>query len=145
MQPIHAIADRTVADTHWGERCKHAYAWRSMLDAGVTLALGTDAPVERIEPLLNLRAATTRRGQSDEPSGAWYPEQCLSMEQAIHAYTRGSAAAERAAGRRGMLSAGMDADLVVLAPDPFVLDLDALCESQVELTMVGGHITFEHT
>jgi predicted amidohydrolase YtcJ len=143
MQPIHATADWRAADAHWGERSRHAYAWRSLLDAGAGLAFGTDAPVERLEPLASLYAATTRREPTGEPAGGWYPAQCLSLEEAVRAYTTGSAAAERASARRGTLSAGKDADLVVLSADPFVLESDALLSTRIELTMVGGRITFE--
>jgi predicted amidohydrolase YtcJ len=143
MQPIHATADWQVADQHWGERSRHAYAWRDLLDARATLAFGTDAPVEDLEPLHSLFAATTRREVSGEPADGWYPRQRLSLQEAVLAYTRGSALAERAAGRRGSLAAGMDADLVVLKPDPFELPPEALRETRVVTTMVGGRITFE--
>jgi len=143
MQPIHATADWRAADAHWGARSRYAYAWRSLLDAGAGLAFGTDAPVERLEPLVSLYAATTRQDAHGEPAGGWYPAQCLSLEEAVRAYTAGSAAAERASARRGTLSAGKDADLVVLSADPFRLPLEALLSIQVELTMAGGCITFE--
>jgi predicted amidohydrolase YtcJ len=142
MQPIHAAADWRTADAHWGARSHHGYAWRSLLDAGATLAFGTDAPVERIEPLLNLYAATTRHDLNGEPQGGWYPEQRISLPEAVRAYTYGSAIAERAADRRGSLSIGKDADLVVLEPDPFTRDVD-LREVRVVMTMVGGRIVYE--
>jgi predicted amidohydrolase YtcJ len=143
MQPIHATADWRTADAHWGHRSRHGYAWRSLLDAGVRLAFGTDAPVEHIEPLASLYAATTRLDPHGEPAGGWYPAQRLSLEDAVRAYTSGSADAERASARRGSLAPGKDADLVVLSPDPFPLPADALRSTRVELTMVGGRITFE--
>jgi predicted amidohydrolase YtcJ len=142
MQPIHAAADWRTADAHWGERSRFGYAWRTLLDAGATLAFGTDAPVERIEPLLTLYAATTRRDLQGEPPGGWYPAQRISVAQAVAAYTLGSARAEHASHRRGMLRIGMDADLVVLEPDPFSLPADALRDVRVALTMVGGRIVF---
>jgi predicted amidohydrolase YtcJ len=143
MQPNHATADWRAADAHWGARVSHGYAWRDFLRAGVQLAFGTDAPVESIEPLKNLYAATTRRDQGGEPAGGWYPQQCLSLEEAVRVYTVGSAIAERAAERRGRLAEGLDADLVVLSPDPFLQPPDALLATRVALTMVGGRITFE--
>jgi predicted amidohydrolase YtcJ len=135
MQPSHAVADRHTADRHWGARAEHGYAWRAVLDAGATLAFGTDAPVESIEPLFSLHAATTR--------GGWYAEQALTLEEAVRAYTLGSAMAERASQRRGRLTRGMDADLVVLSCDPFVEEADALLETRVDLTVVSGRITFQ--
>jgi predicted amidohydrolase YtcJ len=112
-----------------------------LLQAGATLAFGTDAPVESIEPLVSLHAATTRRDTSGEPANGWYPQERLTLEEAVRAYTRGAAAAEGALARRGMLSAGMDADLVVLDRDPFAAD--DIGQIRVALTMVGGRITFE--
>lgn len=144
MQPIHAVADWRVADEQWGDRARHAYAWRSLQDDGARLAFGTDAPVESIEPLHSLYAAVARREPgSREPEGGWYVEQAVSLEEAIRAYSMGSAAAERGLGRRGMLSPGMDADLVVLRPDPIGQPSEALLETSVELTMVGGRITYD--
>src|SRR5258708_7157122 len=143
MQPIHATADWRAADAHWGARSQHAYAWRAVLDAGAGLAFGTDAPVERIEPLASLYAATTRLDPNGQPAGGWYPGQRLSLEEAVRAYTAGSAAVERASVRRGSLAPGKDADLVVLSPDPFSEPAEALLATRVELTMVGGAITFE--
>jgi predicted amidohydrolase YtcJ len=143
MQPIHATSDWRAADAHWGARSRHGYAWRDLLLAGAELAFGTDAPVEPIEPLTSLYAAITRQDARDEPADGWYAHQRLSLEEAVRAYTAGSAAAERASERRGRLAAGKDADLVVLAPDPFPLDPSALRETRVALTVVNGQITFE--
>ena len=143
MQPIHAIADWRAADAHWGERARYGYAWRSLLDAGARLAFGTDAPVERLEPLASLHAAATRRGLDDLPPAGWYSEQRITLSEAVRAYTLGSARAERALDRRGSLSKGKDADLVVLRPDPFGLEPDALRDTRIALTMVGGRIVHE--
>jgi predicted amidohydrolase YtcJ len=145
MQPMHAVADWRTAEAHWGARSRHGYAWRALIGAGARLAFGTDAPVERIDPLASLYAATTRLDPGGEPPGGWYPQQRLTLEEAVRAYTLGSAVAERASERRGSLSPGHDADLVVLAPDPFLHadEPDALLQTRVELTMVGGRITFE--
>jgi predicted amidohydrolase YtcJ len=143
MQPIHATSDWRAADTHWGPRARHGYAWQTLLGAGALLAFGTDAPVERLEPLASLYAAVTRQDQHGAPAGGWYPEQRLTLDAAVRAYTSGSAAAERASQRRGHLALGNDADVVVLAPDPFPLDPETLRETRVDLTMVGGRITFE--
>jgi predicted amidohydrolase YtcJ len=143
MQPIHATADWRTADAHWGGRARHGYAWRDLQRAGAVLAFGTDAPVERLEPLKNLYAATTRIDPHGQPPGGWYPEQCLSLEEAVRAYTLGAAIAERARNRRGSLVAGKDADFVVLSPDPFGRPPEALRETSVSMTVVGGRVTFE--
>ena len=117
MQPVHAPADRVLADRWWGSRCRYAYAWRSVLDAGVALAFGSDAPVESADPIQGLFAACARRDAEGEPPLGWYPEQRLSLEEALGAYTVGAA---RAIGRPalGTLAVGCWADLVVLDGDP---------------------------
>jgi predicted amidohydrolase YtcJ len=143
MQPIHAIADWRTADTHWGARARHGYAWRALLDAGATLAFGTDAPVERLEPLASLHAAVTRQTPDGQPAGGWYPHQRVSLEEGVRAYTAGSAVAERASERRGSLKVGNDADLVVLGPDPFGRAPEVLAETRVEVTVVAGRIVYE--
>lgn len=143
MQPIHAAADWRAADAHWGQRCRHAYAWRDLLESGATLAFGTDAPVEAMEPLENLSAATTRVDPSGEPANGWYPEQRLPLHDAVKAYTLGSATAERA-NSRGALRVNNDADFVVLSLDPFQLPPEALRETRVELTVVGGKTVFQN-
>ena len=143
MQPSHAVSDWRVADAHWGGRARHGYAWRTLLAAGACLAFGTDAPVERIEPLPSLQAAVTRRDAEGQPPGGWYPEERLSLLDAVRAYTLGAARAGRADHRRGSLSVGKDADLVVLSADPFAIEPDQLLEVRVELTMVGGRIVYQ--
>jgi predicted amidohydrolase YtcJ len=143
MQPIHAVSDWRAADEHWGRRARHGYAWRSLLEAGAPLAFGTDAPVERIEPLHGLHAAVTRQDPDGQPEGGWYPEQRLNLAQAIRAYTLGSVQAEQAAGERGSLAVGKLADLVVLSLDPFAHGPDALLEAQVDMTVVGGRVVHE--
>jgi predicted amidohydrolase YtcJ len=140
MQPIHAVGDWRAADALWGARAGFGYAWRSLLDAGALLAFGTDAPIEPIEPLRSLHAAVTRQEPSGEPAGGWYPEQRLSLAEAIRAYTVGAVQAERGLGSRGTLTSGKLADLVVLSRDPFAVEPAALLETNVDVTMVGGRI-----
>jgi predicted amidohydrolase YtcJ len=143
MQPSHAVSDWRVADAHWGARARNGYAWRTLLRSGARLAFGTDAPVERIEPLPSLHAAVTRQDAHGEPAGGWYPDERLGLLEAVHAYTLGSAQAGRADDRRGSLSIGKDADLVVLSVDPFAIPPDQLLDVQVDLTMVGGRIVYQ--
>lgn len=145
MQPIHATSDMEMADRHWGRRARHAYAWRSLIDAGATLAFGTDAPVERIEPLHSLYAAVTRQRENGEPSGGWYPEQCLTLAEAVRAYTHGSAIAGGFERDQGELTPGMLADFVVLADDVFSAPPETLLRTRVEITAIGGEIAFERS
>ncbi|MGE5250506.1 MAG: amidohydrolase [Bacteroidota bacterium] len=139
MQPIHATSDMPAADRYWGERSALAYAWRAQLDHGAHLAFGSDAPVESPNPFLGLHAAVTRRRADGSPGpDGWYPEQKLSLAEALDAYTRGPAFAANAEQRLGRLAPGFLADLIVLERDPFTCDPDELLALRPAGTMVDG-------
>jgi hypothetical protein len=102
MQPTHCITDKRFAEKRIGlERCKGAYAWQRLLDAGVNVAFGTDWPVEPIDPLEGLYAAVTRKDRAGEEGEGWFPDQKLSKEKAIELYTWGAAYAEFMEDRKG--------------------------------------------
>jgi predicted amidohydrolase YtcJ len=139
MQPIHAPSDMFAADRFWGDRSALGYAWRSQLDQGATLAFGSDAPVESPNPFWGLHAAVTRRRADGSPSKeGWFPQQKLTLLEAIHAYTLGAAYAANAEDRIGKLAPGYLADLIVLDEDIFSMDPDDLLTMQSSATMVGG-------
>lgn len=139
MQPIHATSDMYMADKHWGERSKLAYAWRTQLDAGAHLAFGSDAPVESPNPFWGLHAAVTRRRGDGSPNAdGWYPEQRLSMQEAVEGFTLGSAYAAYAENRIGKLQEGYLADLIALEQDPFTCNADDVKDLQSSATMIGG-------
>ena len=143
MQPIHATQDCEMADRYWGERCATAYAWRSLLDAGAVLAFGSDCPVEDLNPFLGIHAAVTRRRVDGFPGPqGWYPEQRLTVEEAVCAYTLGAAYAAGLEDCLGMLAPGKLADLIVLDRDIFSCDPMAIAETQVEMTMIGGRVVY---
>ncbi len=139
MQPIHATSDMLIADQHWGMRSEYSYAWKSILERGVRLAFGSDAPVESPNPFLGLHAAVTRRriDGSPGPSG-WYPEQRLNLKEALHAYTQGPAYAAGLENRLGKLEPGYHADLIVLGVQPFSVPAQELYQIKPSATMVGG-------
>jgi predicted amidohydrolase YtcJ len=143
MQPIHATSDMHVADELWGDRCAYAYAWRSLLESGATLAFGSDAPVETINPWLGVHAAVTRQTPNGYPREGWYPQQRLSVEEALHAYCVGPALASGEADRKGRLRVGMLADLAVLTGDLFRSAPEELHAITAAMTIVGGNIVFE--
>ncbi len=140
MQPIHAVHDIGMSERYWGIRSRHAYAWRSIQEAGAVLAFGSDAPIEIFDPFAGLYAAVTRRSELDgEPGpGGWYPEQRLSLTEAINAYTWGAAYAAGLEDRLGRLAPGYHADLIALDRDIFTLAPEALLETQVQCVMIGG-------
>ncbi|HHE72382.1 MAG TPA: amidohydrolase, partial [Chloroflexi bacterium] len=140
MQPTHAIHDMDMAERYWGERCSWAYAWRSLQQAGVPLAFGSDAPIEVFDPFLGLYAAVTRRSETSGAPGleGWYPQQRLTLSEALQAYTYGAAYAAGQEDRLGRLAPGYYADLVVLDHDVFSLPPEALLETRVRRVMIEG-------
>jgi len=139
MQPIHATQDMLLADAHWGARGAGAYAFRSLLDTGAVLAFGSDSPVEDLNVMKGLHAAVTRRRADGSPGPeGWYPEQRLTVTEAVHAYTVAAAYASGEEAIRGTLSPGKLADLVVLSQDIFAIDPMAILEAEVVATMLDG-------
>lgn len=139
MQPIHATSDMLMADQFWGERAKLSYAWKTQLDFGAPLALGSDAPVESPNPFWGLHAAVTRRRADGSPSAeGWHGEQKLSMPEAFAGYTLGAAYAASMEDRLGKLAPGYLADLIVLEHDPFTCNPTELLTLESSATMVGG-------
>lgn len=140
MQPVHAIHDIVMADRYLGpERTPYAYAWRSVADGGAVLAFGSDAPIEHFDPFAGLYGAVTRRREDGYPGLAgWHPEQRLTLEEALRAYTWGAAYAAGLEDRMGMLKPGYCADLAVLDRDIFTLPPEALLETEVLRVMVDG-------
>jgi predicted amidohydrolase YtcJ len=128
MQPIHAVADRELADREWPAVAGHSYAWRPLLDAGAVLAFGSDAPVEDASPLAGIDAATSWRRRAD-----WHPELAIPRAAALRAYTSGAAYAAGAERQVGRLAAGLCCDLTCIAGD------------QVVATVVGGRLTWRHS
>ncbi len=139
FQPTHATSDMPWAAARVGEeRLKYAYAWRSVLDTGAHIAFGSDFPVEEPEPLAGLYAARFRQDALGKPEGGWHPEQRVTGEEALAAFTTGSAWAEFAEARRGTLAVGMDADFVVLSVDPVTAPASELLKAKVKVTVIAG-------
>ncbi len=143
MQPYHAIDDGRWAEKRIGaERCRTTYAFRSLLDAGVVLAFGSDWTVAPLNPLTGIYAAVTRRTLDGKHPNGWFPEQKITLEEALTAYTVGSAYAEFAENTKGTLTPGKLADLVVLDADLFAIPAEAIAEVQVRFTVVGGRVVY---
>jgi predicted amidohydrolase YtcJ len=139
MQPIHALGDMASAERYWGARCAGAYAWRTQLQSSAVLAFGSDAPVESHNPFYGLHAAVTRTQPDAAPgAAAWYPEQCLTLAEALAGYTSGAAYAAGMEDRLGTLQPGWLADLIVVDRDIFQCAAHELRATQVVGTIVGG-------
>lgn len=144
MQPYHAIDDGRWAEKRIGkERAKTTYAFRSLLDSGATLAFGTDWTVAPLNPLLTVYAAVTRRTIDGKNPKGWVPEQKISVEETVRAYTVGPAYAEFQENVKGTITAGKLADLVLLSRDIFKIDPKEIENVKVVLTMVDGRVVYE--
>ena len=139
MQPIHATSDMLMADQFWGKRSAGAYALRTQLAAGAPLAFGSDCPVESFNPFWGIHAAVTRRRADGTPGpDGWYPEQRLTVDEAVRGFTLGAAYAGYAEQRLGSLEAGKLADLIVVDRDLWAVEPMAIRETRVLGTMVDG-------
>jgi len=142
MQPNHLLTDMNWAESRLGaKRAATSYAWNQFLQKGVVLAFGTDYPVEPITPFRGLYAAVTRT--SEDGRKTYFPEQKLTIHQAIAAYTTGSAYAEFSETDKGLLKPGMLADFVVLDRDITAVIPFKLLQTRVLRTVVGGRTVYE--
>lgn len=144
MQPSHETNDMRWAEQRLGpERSKGAYAWNSLLKSGAKLAFGTDYSVEPINPFRGLYACVTRELPDGGPAGGWEPQEKISLDDCIHAYTLGSAYAEFEEGRKGQLNVGQFADFVVLSQDITKVPAKDLLKTEVLTTVVGGRTVYQ--
>ncbi|MFL6299398.1 MAG: amidohydrolase [Terriglobales bacterium] len=143
MQPYHAIDDGRWAEKRLGpERIKRTYAFRTFLDHGVHLAFGTDWTVAPLDPMQGLYAAVTRATLDGKNPNGWLPEQKLTIQEAIAAYTSGSAYAEFQEKEKGTISAGKLADMVLLDRDILTIPANETKNAKVRLTVVGGKVVY---
>jgi len=144
MQPYHCIDDGRWACGRIGkERTKAAWAIRSLLEAGTTLAFGSDWWVAPIDPLAGIYAAATRRPIDGSHPEGWVPEQKISVRDAVRAYTVGSAYASFQDHRKGSLESAKLADMVVLSRDIFAIDPEEIAETKTDMTVLGGEIVYQ--
>ena len=144
VQPAHIIDDGGWAERRIGpERCRLTYAFRSLAAAGVRLAGGSDWPVAPLDPLLGIQAAVTRCTSDGLFPDGWHPEQRMTVDQAIHAFTLGAAYAEFAEAEKGSLTPGKFADCVVLSADPYAVSAATVREIRVLSTIAGGNVVYK--
>jgi predicted amidohydrolase YtcJ len=141
MQPNHLLTDMAWAEQRLGhDRARYSYAWKSFLDHGVPLAFGTDYPVEPITPFRGIYAAVTRENEAGTQS--YFPEEKLTIAQALYAYTQGSAYAEFSESYKETLAPGLVADFVVLDRDLTTIPPHSILGTKVLRTVVAGHPTY---
>lgn len=142
-QPIHATQDMAKVDRAWGGRGRQAYAFAALAAAGANLAFGSDTPVETMDPIAGLHAAITRRNAAGDPANGWYPDERVTLDAALRAYTSGCARAAGEAATLGTIVTGKHADFVVLSHDLFALaDPMRLLEARADVTVVGGTVAW---
>ena len=143
MQPTHCISDKKFVVKRIGEeRSKGAYAWKSLADAGARIAFGTDYQVEPLNPMEGLYASVTRKDRLGEEGDGWYPEQKISMTDALKYYTIGAAYAQFMEDRKGMIKTGYLADIVIIDKDIFSIPENEIMKTKVDYTIVGGKVVY---
>jgi predicted amidohydrolase YtcJ len=144
MQPSHAISDKRWAQDRLGEyRVLGAYSWHTMLAHGVRTPFGTDWPVEPINPYLGLYAAVTRQSTEGDPAGGWWPQERVSMADAIRAYTAEGAYASFEEQEKGQIAPGMLADLAVHSQDLLTINPRDILSTEVDITIFNGQVVYE--
>jgi predicted amidohydrolase YtcJ len=144
VQPFHAVDDGRWAESKIGrQRCLTTYAFRSLIEGGAILALGSDWTVAPLNPLTGIAAAVSRRTTDGKNPGGWHPEQKLTLEEALAGYTRNGAYAEFAEGIKGTVTPGKLADLVVLDRNILKVPPEQIADARVKLTILDGEIIFE--
>lgn len=143
IQPSHCIDDMRWIEGRLGSRCRCAYPFRSLLAAEATAALGTDWTVEPLDPMVGLYAAVSREFPCGGPPGGWYPEEKVTLEEALRANTHGSAYAEFQEHEKGSLEPGKLADMVLLSKNLFAIPVQQILNTKTEMTIVGGRVVYE--
>lgn len=144
IQPIFIHYDLHMVENRIGEeRMKSSYAFKTMLDKGIHIGLGTDCPVEALDVMPSIYCAVTRKDPKGYPEGGWMPEQKLTVEEAVYNYTMGSAYASFEENIKGSISGGKLADMVVLSEDIFQVPEDRIKDIQIEMTILDGKVVFK--
>jgi len=142
MQPVHILTDIPVAERHWGRRSRWAYAFRSLSKSGAMLAFGSDAPVEAPDPIRGIYAAVARKQLDGTPDSGWYPEERMTVEETVRAYTAGAAMASADELTRGTLARGSFADMTILSRDIFSTPAAEILDARAAATVIAGQFVF---
>lgn len=143
MQPVHVLSDWRTADRVWGRRARYAYAFRSLIDHGTRVSFGSDAPYESLNPLEGIYAAVTRQDRYGEPGSGWYPQERISVAEAVYGFTMGPAFASGKQTVQGSIAPGKWADMIVLSRDIFRIPPVEIAQTEVALTIFDGRVVYE--
>jgi hypothetical protein len=145
MQPTHCTTDMRFCEVRVGkERSKNAYIWKTLLDSGAQIAFGSDWPVEPLDPMRGLYSAVTRKNiEFDYPEGGWFPEQKLTIAEAIRLFTLGSAYASFEENLKGSLEPGKLADMTILSKDVLTIAPKEILTTEALYTILGGKIVYQ--
>jgi len=139
VQPYHAPSDRDIVDKYWGKREGFRYPYKSLLNQKTRLVFGSDVPIETLDALRIIHAAVTRKKEGERRK-AWCPQECLSVPEAVFAYTQGASYASYEERIKGSIQIGKLADMVVLSKDIFEANPEEILDTKVESTIFGGKI-----
>lgn len=140
VQPCHILGDIATADRHWPRARRDAYPFGRFLTAGVRLAAGSDAPIESLDPRRSLFGATTRTDEHNQPAGGWFPEECITTEATLRAFTQGAALTTAARNGAGTLAIGAPADLTIWQEDPLRAAPDTLRDIGIAGCVIDGRL-----
>ena len=144
MQPSHCPSDRKLVASYWGPRGKNAYIFKTLLQKGIPLAFGSDLPIEPLDPIAGIHAAVNRTA-CGERGGKFYPEQCLTVAQAVHGFTAGAAFASGREAFSGKIAPGFQADLTILEDNIYTMPPSQICGARVAATIFNGKTVFRHS
>lgn len=145
MQTVQCTSDRLMMEERMGKnsgRLERAYLWRDIIDAGLHIVNGSDAPVELVNPYHGFYAAVTRKGRDGQPEGGWYPKQCMTREEALKAATIWAAEAQFEENIKGSLEEGKLADFTVIDRDYMNCSIEEIKDINAEMTVIGGEIVY---
>lgn len=146
VQPVHAPSDMKMADRYLGVRARHAYAYRDIMDSHATVILGSDAPVEPVNPFIGMHAAVTRQQLDGSPGPeGWQPQQRLSLSEALIGFSQTPAETTGHGNKIGKIAEGACADFIILDNDPFVLPPSELAHIQPAATFINGQCVFQNS
>jgi hypothetical protein len=147
MQPLHAYPNADVLDV-WArnvgpQRAQHAWPWHSIAASGGRLAFGSDWPVVTINPWQGIQNLLTRKTVEGNPPGGWFPQECITLEQAIAGYTMGAAYAGKREKTEGSLEVGKLGDLIVVSQNLFDIPARNVAKTEVLYTVLGGKMVYK--